>query len=458
MMTCIKHLVHDNHPNEVHAAIDAGSAKLTLSACASRFAAHCVRRTNLTLSFSAMARSLIIPLASLLAAYFAISPLQQAPEHLQSLGQYLPYATGAVALLIAILLNQARASCIALLLMAAHGLLALASASSGQDEWVFTAAFCVYGVVLPLNLMVLSIVQERGLSNGYGGLMLGLMAAQAALVGWLLHEQPNAVISPVVQPFLPFGIGGPIPHAGLLMLALSVAVLAWQFQRQPSTLNAALLAIPPTLLAAAWWHPVATVPEVLVSALAVAFALGLVLDMQRIAYRDDLTGLPGRRALNFYLAAPGRRYTIAMLDVDHFKKFNDKHGHDVGDEVLRMVASQLQRVGGGGKAFRYGGEEFTIVFRGHDMAHARPHLDVVRRRIADYSLVVRSKSRPKSSRTGQKQRGSKQNNTMTNVTISIGLASRDADHRRPEAVLKAADNALYRAKKAGRNRIMPSKG
>ena len=406
-------------------------------------------------SFSAMARSLLIPLAILVAAYFAVPPLQQAPDRLQFLVQYLPYGTVAVALLIAVLLNQARMSCIALLMIGAYGLLKLAHPSTGQAEWVVAAAFCAYGVLVPLNLVLFSSLRERGLFNGSGALVHGLLLAQAALVGWLVRDKPIDVVTPVTQPFLPMEIAGPIPHAGILALVLSVAVLGWQFQRQPSTLNASLLLLPPILLAAAWWHGVAAVPQLLISAAALAFSLGLVLDMQRIAYRDDLTGLPGRRALNLYLAAPGRRYTIAMLDVDHFKKFNDTYGHDVGDEVLRMVAGQLQRVGGGGRTFRYGGEEFTIVFRGKDIAHARSHLDVVRQRIADYPLVVRSKNRPKDAKAGQKQRGTKQNNTTTNVTISIGLASRDAGHRKPEAVLKAADDALYRAKKAGRNRIAP---
>lgn len=81
-----------------------------------------------------------------------------------------------------------------------------------------------------------------------------------------------------------------------------------------------------------------------------------------MAYQDELTSLPGRRALKEYLLKLGSEYTIAMFDIDHFKKFNDTHGHDVGDQVLRMVASKLATVSGRGKSFRYGGEEFTLVF------------------------------------------------------------------------------------------------
>ena len=86
--------------------------------------------------------------------------------------------------------------------------------------------------------------------------------------------------------------------------------------------------------------------------------ISLIETAHAMAYQDELTSLPGRRALKEYLLKLGNEYTIAMLDIDHFKKFNDTHGHDVGDQVLRMVASKLVGFSGGGKAFRYGGEEF----------------------------------------------------------------------------------------------------
>ena len=84
--------------------------------------------------------------------------------------------------------------------------------------------------------------------------------------------------------------------------------------------------------------------------------LSVIETAYRLAYHDALTGLPGRQALTTTLQNLGKNYTIAMLDIDFFKKFNDRYGHDVGDQVLCMVASHINRVGGGGKPFRYGGE------------------------------------------------------------------------------------------------------
>ena len=169
-----------------------------------------------------------------------------------------------------------------------------------------------------------------------------------------------------------------------------------------------------------------------------------------IAYRDELTGLPGRRAFNSVMEQLGGTYAIAMCDVDHFKRFNDTYGHDVGDQVLRMVASKLSQVGGGGRAFRYGGEEFLIVFRGRSAREAEPFAESLRRSIADAGFVLRSPDRP--ARKPRASSDTKQTHaTKVDISISIGIAERSKRHSTPELVLDAADAALYRAKEAGRN-------
>jgi len=167
-----------------------------------------------------------------------------------------------------------------------------------------------------------------------------------------------------------------------------------------------------------------------------------------------LTGLPGRRALNERMQRLGRNYVIAMTDVDHFKKFNDTHGHDVGDQVLRLVASRLAKVTGGGRAYRYGGEEFALVFAGKTAEECVPHVEAVREMIANYTMHLRDQNnRPQDDSAGRQRRSGSASGTVS-VTISIGVAERLAEHRNPEEVLKCADQALYSAKGAGRNCVM----
>jgi diguanylate cyclase (GGDEF)-like protein len=189
------------------------------------------------------------------------------------------------------------------------------------------------------------------------------------------------------------------------------------------------------------------------SAGALIVTRSVLLDSYNMAFRDDLTGIPSRRALNESLHGIGRRYVIAMLDVDHFKQFNDSYGHDVGDQVLKMVARKIRDVGGGGKAYRYGGEEFAVLFPGRRVDYAIPHLEKLRESIASYSLVLRSQERPKESRQGKGQRGRKKEVEHVSVTISIGVAESGGELDSPEMVMKAADTALYKAKSRGRNRV-----
>lgn len=170
-----------------------------------------------------------------------------------------------------------------------------------------------------------------------------------------------------------------------------------------------------------------------------------------MAYRDELTGLPSRRALNQALAGLGGHYAIAMIDVDHFKRFNDTFGHKTGDQVLKLLAARLTRMSGGAKAFRYGGEEFTAVFPGKSKEEALPYLEACRKRLAETPFVVRGRARRVSSAGRRGKMGRKKPMKQVKVTASFGIAEPDSVFKTPSQVITAADRALYRAKNAGRN-------
>jgi diguanylate cyclase (GGDEF)-like protein len=169
-------------------------------------------------------------------------------------------------------------------------------------------------------------------------------------------------------------------------------------------------------------------------------------DSWRMAYLDELTGIPGRRALREKFQQLNGSYSIAMLDVDHFKKFNDNYGHDTGDSVLQMIAARVMQVGGGGLSFRYGGEEFAVVFKGKDVSAALNHLEALRESIASTPFIINRGSRRKSDKRAKVDK-----NKSVTVTVSIGVADSDSPANGPWDALKLADKALYRAKKKGRN-------
>lgn len=184
--------------------------------------------------------------------------------------------------------------------------------------------------------------------------------------------------------------------------------------------------------------------------LACYYIVAVLIDSFNMAFRDELSGIPSRRALMQFVQTLGRKYVVVMADIDHFKKFNDTYGHDVGDQVLKLVASQLNKVSGGGRAFRYGGEEFTLVFPRKTINEVIPHVEVLRRSIADYAIALRGHDRPKHPPKKGQSRKSVKLKTVS-VTCSFGIAQRSAEINDFTKILKQADVALYAAKKAGRN-------
>ncbi|KWU02627.1 diguanylate cyclase [Vibrio toranzoniae] len=173
-----------------------------------------------------------------------------------------------------------------------------------------------------------------------------------------------------------------------------------------------------------------------------------------MAFNDQLTNIPGRHALEVDMKHLGRKYSMAMVDIDHFKKFNDTYGHDIGDDVLKLVARVLKETTGGAKAYRYGGEEFTIIFKGKYTEQVKEHLQALISEVQNYDITIRNAhERPDDHEVGMKKRGKNSKPAdVVNVTVSIGLAD-STTTRQPEEVLKLADNALYKAKETGRNKL-----
>ena len=170
-------------------------------------------------------------------------------------------------------------------------------------------------------------------------------------------------------------------------------------------------------------------------------------------YIDELTGIPNRRAFDEYLKKLGRKYTIAMIDIDHFKKFNDKYGHTEGDNVLRFVAKHIADEADG-PAFRYGGEEFSVIYKGAQTKHVLKVLDIMRDNLASKIFYLRISEDIRKSKTKKDRRRNHANTKMAKVTISVGVAHKTPAKKEPHDVIVTADKALYKAKENGRNQVV----
>ncbi len=336
---------------------------------------------------------------------------------------------------------------LAVLLLTDRALLAWAPASGAGGE-VGRAIFGVLTILVPLDLAALAWLPERGLLARPGRVALVGLGAEIVLL--ILLCQPL---------FLPLtgwldvsqvpGLGA-LPQPALIVFALAFLMVVWRAVRQGTALEGGAV-----------WTVVATFlalsagggsldSSVYLATGGLILVLSLIETWHGMAYDDELTGLPARRALNEALARLSGTYTVAMVDVDHFKRFNDVHGHDVGDQILRMVGARLAAVGGGGRAFRYGGEEFAVLFPGKSVDQAREYLEALRRTIEGAPFTLRSMARPRVRPEPPPAGGPRE---RLAVTVSIGVAAAGDDAVRPDDVVQAADAALYRAKQAGRNQV-----
>jgi diguanylate cyclase (GGDEF)-like protein len=392
---------------------------------------------------------LIIPVSILTAAAYCLPQLSALPSPWKELLPHIPPAAISIGLLLSFHFRRGRVFLALLLLAALHWAantrLPGAPAIHGQN------AFRLLAILFPFNITLFMFMRERGVLTVAGRIRFLFIAFQAGMVAWLLYFHPGGVAlflaRDIALPFFPDAYALSLP--ALLLLAISFPVAALRLAFSLSPVNSALLGTMAAVAAVCGQPTTPELPMLFITAAALALTLGVLQDTHDMAFRDDLTGLPSRRALNERITDLAGRYVIAMLDVDHFKNFNDAYGHDVGDQVLKMVARKIHGVKGGGRPYRYGGEEFTVIFPRRRLDEAIPHLEEVRKAIAAYQLVLRDDSRPEMTRQGKRQRGSGEGETVS-VTISIGVAESNPPST-PADVLKEADQALYRAKRKGRD-------
>jgi diguanylate cyclase (GGDEF)-like protein len=274
---------------------------------------------------------------------------------------------------------------------------------------------------------------------------------QTGLVYYLLEKDTDTVLSSLTRELIPLKlkIFSTIPQLSAILFFIVFAVVVLRYISTKSYLDAANIGVLAVIFTALCKKSDPMSIPVFFTASGLILIISVIQESYGMAFMDELTALPSRRSLRYELMKLSGRYTIAMLDIDHFKKFNDTYGHDVGDQVLKMVAGCIRDITGGGKPFRYGGEEFTVLFPNKSLKDAIPHLEMLREAVSKKGFIQRSANRPKNkpkSSTGKNGTGK-----QLFVTISIGVAEKNDKYRLPDEVIKGADTALYRAKKKGRN-------
>lgn len=392
------------------------------------------------------------------------------PTKLSPIFEQGPYWSLALIVVLSLIFNRGKVFLISLLL----ALVFYVQSSETMDK-TSTGAILVLlqfslNALVPINFALISYYQERSISSLSNILRVSFVGLQIIGLYWVIENTSSDTLSKVAHwlaypiftspenwPSLMPALQTTLPIAVLSIMVIFAVTLRRSNPISESIFGASIACY--FLL----YVPLSNGVESAFAIVAVLLlANGLFRDYYDMAYKDELTGLPQRRALNEHLQSLGKKYTLAMLDVDFFKKFNDTHGHDIGDQVLQMVAGRIRAVQGGGKAYRYGGEEFTVVFAGKDAEHSAYYLELVRKSIEDYALVVREKERDtdeeknneKATKKARKRGSFRQAEKTVSVTISIGVAEKTQRSEQATDVLKKSDEALYKAKETGRNKVV----
>jgi diguanylate cyclase (GGDEF)-like protein len=363
------------------------------------------------------------------------------------LAAVFPFAVLAAALLLGWRFNRSRLV-FAIALLALTEYVLLHGLATPRDRVLFHATM----FLLPINLALVALLPERGTLTPAGLLRWLLLAVQVIVVTFLAKAFPEQALKFLTTRILPASLTSWTALAQPTILAFltigALLVMAWMRERQ-APVRGYVYALIAVFVALSWRAP-GPGREIWLATAGLILVVAVVEASYMMAYRDGLTELPGRRALNEALPRLSGQFTVAMVDVDHFKRFNDRYGHDAGDHVLRLVAARLAQAPGGGTAYRYGGEEFALLFPGKGADECVPHLDELREAVETSRFTMRRRFRPRSKPSASK--GRKTREAIT-ITVSIGVAERNSKHGTPDQVVQAADKALYRAKEAGRNRV-----
>ena len=364
---------------------------------------------------------------ALLSLYLSVY-VEKIPPVWLALLEWLPYIFSSVVVLLAWHFNKGLILLVSLLLM----LPLFPFSSLGNQN-----SLSIFLLVTSLNLALVSQLQERGFLNRFAFnriIFVGMQLLWCAALAQQWVHLPGISLYLIDMYRFSFAL-----LVSALIFLSSLLFLASKWWLKSDTFSGAILVS--LLLLCLMNFLVLTDKQLalLHTGVFLIWCIYLLIDSHKMAYVDELTQLPGRRALNERLLGLSKRYVIAMLDVDHFKKFNDTYGHDMGDLVLKRVAANMDKVHSGGRAFRYGGEEFAIVFANRKKEDILAALEAVRESIASEKVEVYDSK--------------KEAYKAVSVTISIGAALSNSD-RHAQDVIKQADQLLYKAKKKGRNCVV----
>jgi len=364
------------------------------------------------------------PVAAILAAaVLAVLLSPPLPPSLAGMRTLGPYVLLVAAAGVSLWFNRERAFVLAASLLAGF---------TANDYLPDALTYAAFATLVPLNVLLSLALPERGLRFGRVWRWVALLFFELFLF-YVLDQ--NLDVQEAMDHWLVRS--PPTPFIGRLAFAAAFAAAVARSWPNHTPLETGVAGALAAFFIACEWIEEPRIFATFVTAATMILVVAVLQESHRMAFRDALTGLPNRRALEEQLRALEAPYTAAMIDIDHFKTFNDTWGHQTGDQVLRLVANCLsENVKGRDTAARYGGEEFVVILPQTALTDAVNLANQIRTKVESKKLVKKS--------TGD---------ILGVITISAGVTQYDANESAVD-FLRRADVCLYAAKRSGRNRVV----
>jgi diguanylate cyclase (GGDEF)-like protein len=385
--------------------------------------------------------TVIVPFIILLIAWAAAANVELASDTVKSLVCTLPYIFALIAIIMSVWYQNSNTFYLVCFILLAYIFM---NASYSKPQ-ILRDVVTMTSILVPINTVWLAFSKERGITSNYGRNKAIIIFGQ---IIWIIISMIGKSGSQPINGVSESVIGVKAPAIVLYVLSIAVVLSSYILRKQYMNLIYILVLIMSFISLHFASRP--ALVSIFTSAAFCIIVIALLDLSYSLVFYDALTGVLSRRALEQEFLRLGSNYAMAMVDLDHFKKINDNFGHDVGDEVLKMVASVMTKNAGNGKVFRYGGEEFVVLFSGNPYNDIIFQLEKMRKAIERRPFIIRAEDRPKE-RPEKIRSGASKGRGSINITVSIGVAQKNDTLRTCQDVIKKADEALYKSKSSGRN-------
>jgi diguanylate cyclase (GGDEF)-like protein len=307
--------------------------------------------------------------------------------------------------------------------------------------------------LLPFNLCVFAFMKRKGDMTWQSIWFLGGILIQGCAVAFIYQYQSLGFGAFLEYSSTKWGLLQGIPLSQLALFAFGIAFAYYLFLyiRTRGVIERAFCWALISIFCALGLSKIGPVSSIYFSTAGLIFVISVIENIYVEGFQDELTDLPTIKSMLGILSQLDRGYTVALIEVDHFKRLKENHGRGVSKEVLRSVGLKLTTAAGGGKPFRYGSEQFAVVFPGMFLSDALPHMEELRQTIRKPGpILIDQKSRRKKPKRVEVLANKIQ------VKVSIGVAERKDLDMTPRQAINNAEKALLTAKSEGQDRMHPN--